>query len=37
MIGAASSLVAMALLVRFLTPEYHVLELIFSEAWSISA
>ncbi len=29
MIGAASSLVAMALLVRFLTPEYHVLQLIF--------
>ena len=29
MIGASSSLVAMALLVRFLTPEYHVLELIF--------
>ena len=29
MIGAASSLVAMALLIRFLTPQYHVLELIF--------
>ncbi len=29
MIGAAASLVAMALLVRVLTPEYHVLELIF--------
>ena len=29
MIGAASSLVAMALLVRLLTPDYHVLELIF--------
>ena len=29
MIGAASSLVAMALLVRVLSPDYHVLELIF--------
>ena len=29
MIGAASSLVAMALLVRLLAPDYHVLELIF--------
>lgn len=29
MIGAATSLVAMAILVRLLTPKYHVLELIF--------
>lgn len=29
MIGAATSLVVMAVLVRFLTPKYHVLELIF--------
>lgn len=29
MIGAATSLVAMAILVRYLTPKYHVLELIF--------
>ena len=29
MIGAAASLVAMAILVKYLTPQYHVLELIF--------
>jgi drug/metabolite transporter (DMT)-like permease len=29
MIGAAASLVAMAILIRYLTPKYHVLELIF--------